>query len=255
MIRYEIFEKDIHSSMIKIEGGTFLLEDKIECEVSDFYLGQYLVSQQLWEQVMGENPHKEFHGKDLPMEPISWYDCVEFCNRLSELEGLEKVYQIDKSRKDPHNTSNFDKLKWVVAPNFEADGYRLPTETEWEYAARGGKYVKESEYAGSVELKEVGWFRRNSHRETQVVGIQLPNELGLYGLTGNVWEWCWDWRGNYPSKRIKNYRGPEQGDYRVLRGGSWYDDAEYCRVSYRYGYVPDFRRLSYGIRLARTAGL
>ena len=156
---YSIYPKIPHSSLIKVEGGEFLLGDKTECEVSDFYLGQYQVNQQLWEQVMGENPHKEFHGKDLPMERISWYDCVEFCNRLSELEGLEKVYQIDKSRKDPHNTSNFDKLKWVVAPNFEADGYRLPTETEWEYAARGGKYVKESEYAGSVELKEVGWFR------------------------------------------------------------------------------------------------
>ena len=259
MQSYSIYPEILHSSMIKIEGGTFLLEDKIECEVSDFYLGQYPVNQQLWEQVMGENP-SSFKGTSLPVESISWYDCVEFCNRLSEWEGMEKVYRIDKSRKDPNNEADekgifSDKLKWMVTPNFEADGYRLPTENEWEYAARGGKHAKESEYAGSVELKEVGWYRGNSHGETQIVGIQLPNELGLYDLSGNLREWCWDWRGNYPSKRIKNYRGPERGRYRVLRGGSWYLGAEYCRVSDRGYGSPDARLSLYGIRLARTAGL
>ena len=240
--------------MIKVEGGVFKYRDTVECEVSDFYLGQYQVSQQLWEKVMGNNLHKRFHGKGLPMENISWYDCVEFCNRLSELGGLEKVYQIDKSRKDPHNTSNVDYLKWTVISNFEANGYRLPTATEWEYAARGGKYAKGSEYVGSAILNEVGWYQKNSHRETQVVGIQLPNELGLYNLSGNVWEWCWDWRGNYPPKRIKDYRGPKRGRSRVLRGGSWYNAAEDCRVSNRRYSYPDYRDDDYGFRLARTAG-
>ena len=253
MQSYSIYPEILHSSMIKIEGGTFLLEDKIECEVSDFYLGQYPVNQQLWEQVMGENP-SSFKGTSLPVESISWYDCVEFCNRLSEREGLEKVYQIDKSRKDPPNTSNVDKLKWIVIPNIEANGYRLPTETEWEYAARGGKYAKSNVYAGSPILKEVGWYYENSHMETQLSGMNLPNELGFYDMSGNVREWCWDWKGNYPSKRIKDYRGPEGGLFRVLRGGSWGSYAGLCRVSFRYRNHPDDRSYVFGFRLARTAG-
>ena len=232
---YEIYPDLPESTMVQVEGGSFLMGGNLysdeqpihEVQLSSFYLGQYQVTQAVWEQVMGDNP-SEFKGGRLPVENVSWNDCQKFLENLN--------HQLRLMGKDL---------------------YRLPTEAEWEYAARGGKYARKTEYAGSGELKEVGWFgyygeEKNMHNWTETSGLRVPNELGLYDMSGNVREWCWDWYGDYSNTSLKNPHGPDSGEYRVLRGGSWIDDAVYCRVAGRNDDLPDCRSLYYGLRLART---
>ena len=205
----------------------------------DFALCRYPVTQALWEAVMEDNPQpSRFKGAQRPVEFITWFEMVDFCNRLSEQQGLPSCYQIDGK-----------EVSWQP----EAAGYRLPTEAEWEYAARGGPYGRVYEYAGSPDLDQVGWYSANSNRETQPVGQKRPNELGLYDMSGNVFEWCWDWYDSdyYANSPEKNPTGPAGGSYRVLRGGSWLLGPDYCRVAYRYG-RPDSRYGDIGFRLART---
>ena len=208
--------------MVEVEGGSFMMgsgrrerERPIhEVELSSFFLSQYAVSQALWTEVMGENP-SEFKGSELPVESISWNDCQDFLKKLNGRLGLEVPFT-----------------------------YRLPTEAEWEYAARGGKYANQAEYAGSGVLKEVGWFgqflgdEKNTHGQTEVCGLRIPNELGLYDMSGNVREWCWDWYGSYSSGSLKDPQGPESGSRRVLRGGAWFYDADFCRVAFRFYFRP-----------------
>ena len=173
-----------------------------------------------------------------PVVLVSWYGAVEYCNWLSDREGLRKVYTI---RGDE------------VVADWSANGYRLPTEAEWEYAARGGAESKGYKYAGSNNLDEVAWFWENSGGKTHPVGKKKPNELGLYDLSGNVWEWCWDWAGAYSSSSKTNPRGPARGSSRVNRGGCWYNFyPRNCRVANRDGNAPTLRYYHVGIRLARS---
>ena len=221
---YEIYPDLPESTMVQVEGGRFMLDGRIDCEVSSFYLGQYQVTQALWEQVMGNNP-SEFSGDRLPVDSISWNDCQKFLEKLNHQLGLTGK-----------------------------DLYRLPTEAEWEYAVRGGKYARNTEYAGSGELKEVGWFGYydNAHNWTETSGLRVPNELGLYDMSGNVREWCWDWYGSYSQTSLRDPQGPDSGIARVLRGGSWIVSADSCRVASRRLNHPEFRIDGYGLRLART---
>ncbi|MDX1908241.1 MAG: SUMF1/EgtB/PvdO family nonheme iron enzyme [Bacteroidia bacterium] len=239
--------------MVRIEGGSFEMGEGYPVTLSDYLLYRYPVTQALWREVMGADPEGlYFAGADRPVEKVSWYDAVTFCNCLSEACGLEAVYIINPTQQDPHNTSSFDYLKWAISWVPGAKGYRLPTEAEWEYAARGGKYNLGFEYSGGVDLDEVSWYADNSYGETHPTGLKAPNALGLYDLSGHVWEWCQDWYGSYPSEPQNNPGGPADGAGRVFRGGSWLLDPIYARVSNRINWHPDRRIHNLGFRLARS---
>ena len=190
------------------------------------------VTQKLWRAVTGQSP-SHFKGEDLPVESVSWFDCILFANMLSEKLGLEKVYEIPKEL--TLGSSQSDNLAKKVKVNTSANGYRLPMEAEWEYAAKGGENYK---YAGSNDLNKVGWYKENSGRMTHPVGKKKSNGYGLYDMSGNVWEWCFD---AYDSS------------YRVRRGGGWNADAFYCEVSYRGWNSPSTRFSDRGVRLFRSS--
>ena len=218
------------NNMVYVSGGTFTmgatseqgsevyLEEKPTHSVtlSSFYLCKYEVTQALWRAVMGKNP-SHFKGNSLPVEQVSWYDCQTFISQLNSLTGRK---------------------------------FLLPTEAEWEYAARGGNRSRGYKYSGSNNLSDVAWYPDNSGDKAHPVGSKSPNELGLYDMSGNVWEWCSDWDGAYSSSSQTNPTGPSSGWYRVYRGGSWYHVADFCRLSYRRSEVPNRRYVSFGFRLA-----
>ena len=223
--------KGVEFKMIKVEGGTFSMGatseqeyDALSCEkpvhsvtLSDYYIGETEVTQELWEAVMGSNPSYFEGDNQRPMENVSWNDCQKFIKKLNRLTGKE---------------------------------FRLPTEAEWEYAARGGKYSRGYKYSGSNNADEVAWYDSNSGSKTHPVKTKKDNELGLYDMSGNVWEWCNDWWGCYQSNSQTNPTGPSKGEYRVLRGGSW-GNFDWCvRVSIRSGNPPVGRDGIYGLRLA-----
>jgi len=227
--------------MVEVPGGSFIMGDDKgqgyilspkpahEVELDSFYMGQYAVTQRVWEAVMGKNP-SYFKGTHLPVEQVSWEDVELF---LDKLNGLSKLEGDSK--------------------------YRLPTEAEWEYAARGGPYSLGSAYAGGEVLEEVAWYGRNSASQTHEVGSKAPNELGIYDMNGNVWEWCQDWylrnyyQECYDRRVVKNPQGPKTGGGRVCRGGSWGNGSGYCRVASRDGDILSARYRNIGFRLSRTA--
>ena len=186
---------------------------------NDFLMGKFPVTQVLWQRVMGNNPSR-FKGDHRPVDSVSWFDAVNFCNKLSELEELESVYAIEGSQ---------------VACNWDAKGYRLPTEAEWEYCARGNEAFI---YSGSDILGEVGWYDGNSGDETHPVGLKKPNGFGLYDMSGNVYEWVWDWYGSYSSDSPTDLSGPFGQSTRTRRGGGWCSIARDTRVSFRDGVSP-----------------
>ena len=211
--------------MVLVKGGAFQMGEKGVAEpvhsvtLSNFEIGKYPVTQKLWQDIMGNNP-SSFKGNDLPVEQVSWDDCQEFLKKLNA--------------------------------RFPGKTYRLPTEAEWEFAARGGNQSKSFQYAGSNDLKEVGWFAENSGSQPHPVGQKKSNELSLHDMSGNVWEWCNDWYGTYPSMAQTNPLGPESGSRRVRRGGSWNYAPADARVAYRLLWQPDSRYNHLGFRLART---
>ena len=234
--------------MVFVQGGTYCMgsNDVYESEqpvhevkVSSFYLSKYQVTTGQWHEIMGDDI-SHFEGDNLPIVFISWFDAVDFCNQLSRLEGLTPCYS---------------KSGGNIRCDWKADGYRLPTEAEWEFAARGGNYSEGYRYSGSDEIESVGWYGENSGHGTNNVGGKRANELGLYDMSGNVWEWCWDWYSDsYYSRSPKNNpTGPRTGDQRSLRGGCWVYDDYYCRVSSREDYPPYYGNYDIGFRVCRTA--
>jgi formylglycine-generating enzyme required for sulfatase activity len=238
--------------MVFVEGGAFEMGDTFgdgrdnerpvhQVTLSDFWIGRYAVTFEEYDAFCAatgkEKPEDEGWGRvNRPVINVSWNDAVAYCNWRSEREGLEKVYQINDEK---------------VEANWQAKGYRLPTEAEWEFAARGGRKSKGFEYSGGNELDPVGWYEPNSEGRTHPVGQKLPNELGLYDMSGNVWERCWDWYGDYSPNPQTNPKGPDTGDYRVIRGGSCYSSDYVSRVAYRDDYYPYNRYYYDGFRLTR----
>lgn len=227
--------------MIGVPGGSFLMgspagdPDAYEDEypqhpvtLRDFYLGQYPVTQALWLAVTGGKNPSRFEGEERPVEQVSWLEAQDFVKKLN-----------------------------AMSANTRPGGYAycLPAEAQWEYAARGGPYHADGyQYAGSDRLKEVGWYADNSGDGTNPVGQKYPNQLGLYDLSGNVWEWCEDdWHDDYkgaPDDGSAWINRPERGSFRVIRGGGWNGTARDCRVACRYDVGPDRRGNDIGFRLA-----
>lgn len=188
----------------------------------DFYIGKFEVTQELYKKVIGKNPSM-FKGDNLPVEQVDWYEAIIFCNKLSELDNRESVYTIDKTRIDPNNKFELDKKKWIVIANEEANGYRLPSEAQWEYAAKGGEKSEGFKFSGSNSVEEVAWSALNSGGKTHPVGGKKPNELGIYDMSGNVYEWGYYWNRPYGKEDAVDPVGNISGEERVIRGGSFND--------------------------------
>lgn len=232
--------------MVLVAGGNFQMGNTSGSSnekpvhmvtVDSFYMGTYEVTQDIYEQVMGGNP-SYWEGSRLPVEKVSWYDAVAFCNALSRLDGLQEVYTINGE---------------AVSCDWNKKGYRLPTEAEWEYAARGGNKSQEYMYAGSNTSSDVAWYAENSGIRTHGAGSKKPNELGLYDMSGNVWERCWDWYGPYSASTATNPKGLSSGSGRVIRGGSWNDGAGYMRTATRGGGTPSNHHFRIGFRVSVPA--
>ena len=232
--------------MVRIEPGEFWMGSPSDEEGRDddetrhkvritkaFVMGATEVTQELYKAVMGENPSR-FKGGRNPVEQVSWHDAVKLCNRLSEQEGLEPAYRISGE------TVTWDR---------SATGYRLPTEAEWEYSARGGE---EHVYSGSEDIGDVAWYRDNSGYRSHEVGGKRANGWGLYDMTGNVWEWVWDWNNAYPSETVTDPMGPSTGYSRIFRGGSRSAFPRFARVALHSGRDPGYRGSCGGFRLARS---
>ena len=197
------------------------------------------VTQELYKSVMGENPSKFNGEKNLPVEQVSWYDAVYFCNKLSDMFGLTPVYAVD-GEPDVEKWGYVPHITGTVSQNGNNSGYRLPTVEEWQYAAKGGQNYN---YSGSGNLDEVGWHRENSGSKTHPVAQKDPNGYGLYDMSGNVWEWCWD-------SSISN----SDSDRRYNCGGSWSNFASYCEVGYEHWNRADSPNNFLGFRIVCSTG-
>jgi len=224
--------------MVLLPGGTFVMGDDNgevdepahEATVGPFAIDKFEVTQEEYQRVMGDNPSK-VKGRSNPVEQVRWSDAVRYCNERSRLEGLEPAY---------------DLKTWTC--RFDADGYRLPTEAEWEYAARAGTSTPYSFGDSDAKLQQHAWFKANARGKPKPVGQRRPNAWGLHDVHGNVWEWCNDFYkvDYYLESMKKNPKGPEAGKNKVLRGGCWNSNPDACRSAYRYNENPAYTDACFG---------
>lgn len=266
-----IFAETVPNQLINVKGGSFIMgntrigEGEMfelpahEVELTyDFYIGKYEVTFDEYYTFCDEEVYYKpvdcGWGKGTrPIMYVSWFDATNYCNWLSEKEGLAKAYDAEGNLLDKNGNITIDIT--------QVEGYRLPTEAEWEYAARGGHIdikngIEENDFkfSGSNDIDEVAWYDKNSDAMTHEIGHFKPNELGIYDMTGNVWEWCHDWFGNYSSEKQINPIGPSSSPYysRIYRGGSWFYYPLQCRISYRTFHNPKFVATYVGFRVCRT---
>jgi len=261
--------RKVSADFVLITGGTFIMgshysepewrdneSPQHQVAVSSFYMCKHAVTQKEYQAIMRINP-SDFKGDDLPVEQVSWYDAITYCNARSLAEGLKEAYTIDQDRTDPDNTGGTDLLKWVVIWDKSADGYRLPTEAEWEYACRAGTTTPfytgdnittdDANYDGNLPYNGND---KGLYRETTVpAGSFMKNAFGLYDMHGNVYEWCWDWAGDYSGNAQIDPSGPISGSHRILRGGSWGSSALILRSAFRNYANPSHKTHYFGFRL------
>ncbi|UYW00420.1 formylglycine-generating enzyme family protein [Flavobacterium agricola] len=246
--------------MILVEGGTFLMGSKKgephaekdemearEVSVPSFEMSKYEVTVYEWSTFIKAHKNMKMPPAqrwglhdDFPITNVTWEDAIWFCNWLSTKNFLQPVYSIKNGQ---------------IFCDFTKNGYRLPTEAEWEYAARGGNASKGHPYAGNKNLDLIAWYGKNSNKSPRTVGTKMPNELGLYDMTGNVWEWCWDYYNElyYSYGEDDNPKGPEKGVNRVLRGGSWDTMGPYLRIANRSGVPQTDANGYYGVRVVKNS--
>ena len=255
--------------MIFVEGGRFRLgtnwQDYHNVTVSSFEIGMTEVTFGQYYPSIGKEIKES--RKNYAAANVNWYEAVIYCNKLSIQYGYEPCYTIN-GETDPSLWGNEvpyfteaegsvgDMNAWnAIQCNFNADGYRLPTDAEWAFAARGGNKSKNYTYSGSDNIDEVGWYADNAKKDGEEVAKKKPNELGIYDMSGNVWEWCWDKSGVYSKKSEVNPTGPtEENHYRVIRGGGDGSSEDYCALTYTESDYPDVKSWYYGFRLCRSIG-
>jgi sulfatase modifying factor 1 len=238
-----------NTKMVFVEGGTFTMGDTFgdllfegskpihTVHLSDFHIGKYPVTQAFYKYVMGVS-QSYFEGINNPEDDVSWFNAIEFCNKLSEIEGLEKCY-----------SGTFDN----VLCNFKSNGYRLPTEAEWEYAAKGGAKSKGLKFSGTNDSFSVGWYYCGESDDPAIHTIGYrKNELDIYDMSGNVWEWCWDWYGEYSPNTQTNPTGTATGKEKIIRGGCWGDFEDQYRCDNRGVSYPFLGNVNNGFRVVRS---
>jgi formylglycine-generating enzyme required for sulfatase activity len=259
------------ASMVMVPGSAFQMGSTVgysdetpvhSVTLATFYVDKTEITYEKWTDVRnwglthgytdlasgqnGFNPS----GTNNPATMVNWYDILKWCNARSEKDGLTPVYYTSNTLSIVYRTGQLDLASDAV--KWTANGYRLPTEAEWEFAARGGTKSKGYTYSGSNNLDSVGWYNGNSGVSTHTVGTKGANELGLYDMTGNVFEWCWDWYATYSALSQTNPRGPTSGTSRVLRGGSFFVTELYCPVVFRNSNSPEGRSGTNGFRTVQN---
>jgi len=254
---YRVFADDnspIPENFVWVEGGTFH-NGSSDVTISSFYIDKYELTQAEYQAVMGNNPSSFTSVSNGPVENVTWFNAIEYCNRRSMQEGLTPCYSYGSYGTNPDawpsgwNTNHENHTNVVC--NWSSNGYRLPTEMEWMFAAMGGNQSQGYTYSGSNDIDAVAWYYYNSG-STNTVGTKAANELGLYDMSGNVYEWVWDIYGDYPSGTQTDPHGAGSGTYRVERGGCWRWEAYRCTVSHRHLNRAIITNSSFGFRLCRN---